>query len=228
MATLTVGTAIRAPGQEISLPIHLDTLGVLVRGIQVNIAFDPTPFTIVSCRLNLSIPPTWIFSSNLPSAGDLRFGALDPTGAGLPFNGTVFFVHFFISNNATPQTVAINVALQDIRDANSIVLPVIVTNGLVTVTTTILISNPAVLTVTHPTPVSLAILPTTASLQRGASQQYTAVCTLQDGSTLICTDHVQWISSAPEVATIGPTGLATGMSAGEAHITAQLTDPVLP
>ncbi|MCW2495775.1 IPT/TIG domain-containing protein [Jatrophihabitans sp.] len=61
-------------------------------------------------------------------------------------------------------------------------------------------------------PVSLAVTPQTPTVGAGATQQFTAIATYRDGSTLDVTDNVTWTSSAPSVATVSSTGLATVLS----------------
>jgi hypothetical protein len=73
------------------------------------------------------------------------------------------------------------------------------------------------------TVVSIAITPNPAVVGLGASQQLTATGTFADGSTQDVTTAANWTSDTPSVATVGPsTGLATGVSAGSATITAAI------
>lgn len=84
-------------------------------------------------------------------------------------------------------------------------------------------SNIAVLTVHSATPdmVSIDIRPNAATIQSGATQQYSAVAAYTDGSTGDVTSSVVWNSTNPGVAAIDAGGLATGVGAGGAtNITA--------
>jgi uncharacterized protein YjdB len=81
-------------------------------------------------------------------------------------------------------------------------------------------SNTATLTVTPVTLVSILVTPATASIAKCATQQFTATGTYSDGSSQDLTAVSSWISGATSVATIGSTGLATGVSAGSTSITA--------
>jgi uncharacterized protein YjdB len=93
--------------------------------------------------------------------------------------------------------------------------------GVVSVTATSgTISGSTKVTVTIANLASIAISPTTASISSGQTQQFTAIGTLQDGSTVDITDSVTWKSSKTSVATIDSSGLATGQSAGTANIQA--------
>ncbi len=82
------------------------------------------------------------------------------------------------------------------------------------------ISNSTTLTVGSPTLVSVAITPANPSLTTLASQQMTATGTYTDGSMQNLTPSALWISSAPNFATISPSGSVTAVSAGSATLTA--------
>ena len=68
--------------------------------------------------------------------------------------------------------------------------------------------------------VSLAVTPALPSISQGNTQQFTATGTFTDGSTQNVTSSVTWNSSLPGVATINPSGLATGLGLGTATIQA--------
>ncbi len=76
------------------------------------------------------------------------------------------------------------------------------------------------LTVSTATLVSIAVTPPSPSIPAGTSQQFTATGTYSDASTVDLTSVVTWASATPSVATIGPAGLATGMSPGTSIISA--------
>ena len=73
-----------------------------------------------------------------------------------------------------------------------------------------------------PTLVSIAVTPTNPSIAVGGHQQFTATGTYSDQSRKDLTNSVTWTSSAPSVATINSTGLATGISGGNTTIQATL------
>ena len=81
-------------------------------------------------------------------------------------------------------------------------------------------SNSALLSVTPPTLVSIAVTPASASVAQGATQQFTATGTYTDGSAQNLTSTAAWNSATPSVATINTTGLATGVAGGTSSITA--------
>ncbi|MGA3327242.1 MAG: choice-of-anchor D domain-containing protein, partial [Terriglobia bacterium] len=76
--------------------------------------------------------------------------------------------------------------------------------------------------------VSIAVTPVNASIAAGNTLQFTATGTNSDGSTQNLTASVAWSSSAPGVATITPTGLASGLSAGSPTIIATLATATSP
>jgi hypothetical protein len=76
------------------------------------------------------------------------------------------------------------------------------------------------LTVIAPVPVSLSITPVNPSIYIAGNQQFTAVLLYSDGTSLDATSAVTWISSAPGVAAITGSGLATGSTAGSSTMEA--------
>lgn len=69
---------------------------------------------------------------------------------------------------------------------------------------------------------SIAVTPTSATIEQGQTLQFAATGTYSDDTTADITSSVQWSSSNEVVAIIDPTGLATGVSEGTASITAAL------
>jgi hypothetical protein len=84
------------------------------------------------------------------------------------------------------------------------------------------VSSSANLTVQVPPPtlVSVSVTPANPSIQVGATQQFTATANYSNGSTTNVTSTATWSSSATAVATINTSGLATGVTAGSATMTA--------
>jgi len=70
--------------------------------------------------------------------------------------------------------------------------------------------------------VSIAVSPAASSLPVNASQQYTATGTYNDGSTSDLSALVAWSSSSVSIAKIDASGMASGVSAGAATISAKL------
>jgi uncharacterized protein YjdB len=69
---------------------------------------------------------------------------------------------------------------------------------------------------------SITVSPATTSIPVNSSQQFTATANYSDGSSADITSLVSWISSATGIATVDASGLATGVAAGSANITASL------
>lgn len=90
----------------------------------------------------------------------------------------------------------------------------------ITATSGAVSGNASVTVTTPPTLVSIAVAPTGASITVGGTQQFAATGTFSDGSTQNLTSTATWSSSNTVVATINASGMATGMGAGTADITA--------
>ena len=70
---------------------------------------------------------------------------------------------------------------------------------------------------------AIAVTPATASIAAGATQQFTATATYNDGSSGNVTTSVTWTSSSAAVATIATSGVATAVAAGSSTVTASLS-----
>lgn len=68
--------------------------------------------------------------------------------------------------------------------------------------------------------ISIAVAPANSTLRTGATQQFIATGTLANGNTLNLTNTATWNSTNPLVASIGASGLATGVSPGSTNIQA--------
>lgn len=84
------------------------------------------------------------------------------------------------------------------------------------------ISGSAVLTVTSPEVVSIAVFPASSSVPKGLTLQYSASGTFSDSSTGDVSPLVTWSSSNSAVASIGSTGLAVGLIEGATSISASI------
>lgn len=76
------------------------------------------------------------------------------------------------------------------------------------------------LTVNAVTLTSMTVAPATATIVVGATQQFAATGAFSDASTQVMTGEVTWGSSDRSIATVAPTGLATGVFAGSTAISA--------
>jgi trimeric autotransporter adhesin len=80
---------------------------------------------------------------------------------------------------------------------------------------TVLTVQPAVLQ-------AIVVVPGGASIPKGETQQLTAIGVFSDQSTQTLTNQVTWISSNLSVASVSPTGLATGLNTGSSALSARL------
>ena len=71
---------------------------------------------------------------------------------------------------------------------------------------------------------ALVVTPNPATVPLGGTTQFVAVGVFSDGSSAALTPSVQWSSSDESLVTVDPTGLATGISAGEVTVTAKRLD----
>ncbi|MGV3620594.1 MAG: beta strand repeat-containing protein, partial [Archangium sp.] len=93
--------------------------------------------------------------------------------------------------------------------------------GSATVTATLAgVTGTLNVTVTSAALESIVVTPTLPSIAAGTTQQFVATGTFADGSTQDLSDQVTWMSSATAVATVDDEGLARGVTAGTALISA--------
>jgi uncharacterized protein YjdB len=81
------------------------------------------------------------------------------------------------------------------------------------------VSSSATLTVSDPTLVSLSLSPSTASIHKGETQQFTVTGTFNNQSTKDVNGTVVWATSTGAIAAINSDGLATARAVGTATIT---------
>lgn len=97
-----------------------------------------------------------------------------------------------------------------------------ISSGSVTITGSYGNLTPATttLTVSNATIQSISVTPSTPTIILGAMQPFAATGLFSDGSTQDITTISQWTSSAPSVAVVSKTGLATSASHGQTSISA--------
>ncbi len=78
----------------------------------------------------------------------------------------------------------------------------------------------ATLTVSNATIQTIAVTPSAPTIALGTGQAFHAVGTFSDGSSQDITSVSQWTSSAPGVATVNQSGVATSASQGQTNVTA--------
>lgn len=154
--------------------------------------------------LSISLSPA---NPNLSIGNQLQFVATGIWSAGLSINITPVVGW----SSSTPSIVPVNAAG----------LAQAITQGTATITASSgSVSNSTTITVAAPSVVSIAVLPDNPSLLLGASQQFTAVLSYSDGTTKNTTNLVSWTSSAPRVASVNSSGLASTLALGSTTITA--------
>lgn len=84
-------------------------------------------------------------------------------------------------------------------------------------------SPSATLSVTPAILTSLSVTPVNTAIPLGKTKQFNATGTFSDNSTQDLTSFVDWHSSAPAVASISASGLATSVSTGSTNITASIS-----
>ena len=82
------------------------------------------------------------------------------------------------------------------------------------------VSGQTQLTVSSAILTAISVTPASASTPLGTNEQFTATGTFTDGTTQNLSSSVSWVSSAPSVAIIGATGIATSESTGVTNISA--------
>jgi hypothetical protein len=70
---------------------------------------------------------------------------------------------------------------------------------------------------------SISVLPASANIVVGTTQQYTATATYSNGSTANVSSTATWAATTPAAATINSSGLATGATADSTMVTASLS-----
>jgi len=155
------------------------------------------------------------------ATGALMSLAVSPSSVTIPKGTTQAFTVIGTFSDATTQDMTTAVAWTASTGA-SITNTGIATGtgvGAVTITAT---SNAthgnAALTVAPPALVSIAVTPATVSVVRSSNQQFTAIGTYTDASTLDLSATATW--SASVNATVGSTGLAHATAVGTSNITA--------
>ena len=164
--------------------------------------------TFVSALVSIAVTPNML---SLPVGVTQQFTA---TGT-FSDNSTADLTSSATWTSSTPAIAAVNSAtgLANALSAGPTVITA--TSGSV--------SGSATLTVTPAALQSIAITPSPSSVDVGFTEQLTATGSYTDGSTQNVTTAANWTSSAPSVATIGPsTGLVTAVSGGTVTISATI------
>lgn len=184
------------------------------------LAISTSAFSLSAIIANLGCGGT---SSVAPKT--LKSVSVSPSSATIALGGTVQFVATATysdgstatvtseaSWSASPASIA-NVNASGLASAASPGATVIsaVYNG---------ITGAANLAVSPPTLVSIAVAPASGATQVGSTLQFAATGTYSDGSTTDITSSASWVTVDSTIATIDPSGLATGIGAGTTTVTA--------
>ncbi len=158
---------------------------------------------------SISLDP---LTSTIAPGGTQRFtttgtysdGATKPITSGVAWN----------SSNPNIATVANGGMVTGVATTTSMALITATVGG---------ISGTASVIVTSATLQSVTVAPTSSSVAPGTSQQFAASAHYSDGISIQLANGVAWTSSNSAVATVDATGLAQGLTAGSATITASYT-----
>ena len=82
------------------------------------------------------------------------------------------------------------------------------------------ISGQTTLTVTAATLTSISVAPATPTIGVGATVPFAATGHFSDGTARLLSAGITWTSGTPSVATVDPTGLATGLAVGTSMVSA--------
>jgi len=174
---------------------------------------DDAPNSPQKVKLSgITVPITLVSINVFPSAGST------PLGLKQQFLATGYF------NNGTFQDLTSTVAWE-----SSLPIVSIDPSGLATTlsqgTATITASQPGLagstsFTVTAPAIQSITVTPSSPTIPKGLTQQFTATGTLTNHNVVDITSTAQWASSLPSIISVNATGLATALSHGTSTISA--------
>src|SRR5437867_7404489 len=159
-----------------------------------------------------------------PTKGTLTSIAVTPSGSTIAFGSTQQFKATGKYSNGTSKditsTVSWSSSSSGVASISGAGLATPVKSGQVTITATSgAISGSTTLTITTGL-TSIAVSSSASGINVGQTAQFTATGTYADGSTKDLTSSAIWTSSAPAVASISGSGLASGLKGGQASIMA--------
>lgn len=153
--------------------------------------------------------------------------AVTPASPSVTVGGTQQFTATGTYSDGTTKPITSSVTWTTASSSIATISSAGVATGVAAGTTTVTASQNGVngtasITVNAPVISTIAITPSTASLNVGNTQQFTATATYSNSPNGNVTSSVTWASSSTSVATISSSGLLTGVSAGSTSITASL------
>lgn len=161
------------------------------------------------------------------AATNLASIAVSPAGSSLPVNTSLQFTATGTYKDGSSRDLTSLVNWASFATATATINAGGLATGVAAGSTTITASLGTIigstsLTITAPTISSIVVTPDGLTLGIGIGEQYTATAIYSDGSTQDLVSGVTWTSSAPGVASINSSGLATTVGAGSATITAKV------
>ena len=161
----------------------------------------------------------------------LQMLTIDPNGPSVPAGETVQFTATGTYSDNSTQDLTTQVTWDSTptsvatisNSAGSQGLATGVAMGMATISAALGgVNTTAMLMVTEAELESITVTPANSSITQGSTQQFTAMGTYSDDSTLDLTTQVSWASDTGSVATIDASGLATGVGAGDTTISGTL------
>ena len=80
-------------------------------------------------------------------------------------------------------------------------------------------SNTVNVTVTEAVITDISVTPSNVTVAKGQTQPLVAIASYSDGTSSDVTQSVTWVSTTPEIATVTPVGLLTGVDLGSTNVT---------
>jgi Bacterial Ig-like domain (group 2)/Glucodextranase, domain B len=200
---------------------HVDHAASLLSNGQVLITgVGGTPTGgVPTCELyqptNLTTPPNLIALAVSPPNSSIISGTSSPfTATGVFADGTATDMTSIVGWSSSVPTIATISSAGSATGGSTGTTTITATSGSVSASTP--------LSVIAVQLTSISINPNLSSIVLGANQQFSATGWYNDGSWKDLTSSVTWSSSAPSIASISATGLATGVGVGETTIQATL------
>ena len=187
----------------------------LVLGFTTISYTDPVSLIMASVAVTV-VPPALASIAVTPATPTIVAGNTQQfTATGTYTDSSVLDITLTVAWSSTDSAVATVDTMVTIGEVTTLM------TGISTITATAgSVNGSTLLTVTPPALVSIAVGPIGPSIANGDTQQFTAIGTYADTSTLDLSASVTWGSSNSSVATIAAGGLATSAGIGTTAITA--------
>jgi type II secretory pathway component GspD/PulD (secretin) len=205
----STNTAVATIGSQTGLALGVGAGTTQITATLSSIVSPPITLTGTSATLrSIAITPT---TASISKAGTLQYVATGTFSDGTKQN---------VTTSAIWSTSNFNVAT--IGTASGVARGIAVGSATIQAILNSVASPSVALTVNSATLKSISVTPSSASIAPGTSQNFTATGTYSDGSTQDITSASVWTSSnATDAAINSGSGVATGVAAGTASITAK-------